>query len=126
MNEPVCAVTRVVFWRENAWPTALPAAFVRREVASPTALEKKKKKKKQQKKNFEDDKIQSIFLYMSNSRRKRKATSGGRNKSTCTSSESGSEIILLRSGATKRWMFPLEVKRFAHFVKRTEKSAMEL
>ena len=45
---------------------------------------------------------------------KRKATSGGRNKSTGISSESGSEIILLRSGATKRWIFPLEVKRFAY------------
>ena len=65
-------------------------------------------------KKFEDDKIQSQFLYVTNSRRKSKATSGGRNKSTGTSSESGSEIILLRSGATKRWIFPLEVKRFAH------------
>ena len=42
----VCAVTRVVLRRENAWPTALPAAFVWREVASPTAFEKKKTKKK--------------------------------------------------------------------------------
>ena len=69
-------------------------------------------RKKQNKKNnnFEDDKIQSQFLYVTNSRRKSKATSGGRNKSTGTSSESGSEIILLRSGATKRWIFPLEVK----------------
>ena len=106
----VCAVTRVVFRRENASPTALPAAFVWREVASPTAFEKNTK----QKKKFEDDKIQSQFLYVTNSRRKSKATSGGRNKSTGTSSESGSEIILLRSGATKRWIFPLEVKRFAH------------
>ena len=119
----VCAVTRVVFRRENAWPTALPAAFVWREVASPTAFEKKTK----QKNNFEDDKIQSQVLYVTNSRRKSKATSGGRNKSTGTSSESGSEVILLRSSATKRWIFPLEVKHFAHltFVKRTEKSAME-
>ena len=68
-------------------------------------------RKKENKKNyFEDEKI----LYVTNSRRKSKATSGGRNKSTGTSSESGSEIILLRSGATKRWIFPLEVKRFAH------------
>ena len=89
----VCAVTRVVFWRENA---------------SPTAFEKKKQNKKI---NFEDDKIQSQFLYVTNSRRKSKVTSGGRNKSTGTSSESGSEIILLRSSATKRWIFPLEVKR---------------
>ena len=51
----VCAVTRVVFRRENAWPTALQAAFVWREVASPTAFEKKTK----QKNNFEGDKIQS-------------------------------------------------------------------
>ena len=108
----VCAITRVVFRRENAWPTALPAAFVWREVASPTAFEKKTKQKT--KKKFEDDKIQSQFLYVTNSRRKSKATSGGRNKSTGTSSESGSEIILFRSGATKRWIFPLEVKRFAH------------
>ena len=72
------------------------------------------RKKQNKKNNFEDDKIQSQFLYMTNSRRKSKATSGGRNKSTGTSSESGSEIILLRSGATKRWIFPLEVKRFAH------------
>ena len=53
----VCAVTRVVLRRENAWPTALPAAFVWREVASPTAFEKKNNKKN----NFEDDKIQSQF-----------------------------------------------------------------
>ena len=72
------------------------------------------KKKQNKKNNFEDDKIQSQFLYVTNSRRKSKATSGGRNKSTGTLSESGSEIILLRSGATKRWIFPLEVKRFAH------------
>ena len=106
----VCAVTRVAFRRENAWPTALPAAFVWREVVSPTAFEKKTK----QKNNFEDDKIQSQFLYVTNSRRKSKATSGGRNKSTGTSSESGSEVILLRSSATKRWIFHLEVKHFAH------------
>ena len=73
-----------------------------------------RKKQNKTKKNFEDDKIQSQFLYVTNSRRKSKATSGGRNKSTGTSSESGSEIILLRSGTTKRWIFPLEVKRFAH------------
>ena len=72
------------------------------------------RKKQNKKNNFEDDKIQSQFLYVTNSRRKRKATSAGRNKSTGTSSESGSEIILLRSGATKRWISPLEVKRFAH------------
>ena len=107
----VCAVTQVVFRRENVWPTALPPAFVWREVASPTAFEKKTKQKQN---NFEDDKIQSQFLYVTNSRRKSKATSGGRNKSTGTSSESGSEIILLRSGATKRWIFPLEVKLFLH------------
>ena len=53
----VCTVTRVVLRRENAWPTALPAAFVWREVASPTAFEKKNKKKN----NFEDDKIQTQF-----------------------------------------------------------------
>ena len=69
------------------------------------------RKKQNKKNNFENDKIQSQFV--TNSRRKSKATSGGRNKSTGTSSESGSEIILLRSGATKRWIFPLEVKRFA-------------
>ena len=78
----VCAVTRVVFRRENEWPTSLLAAFVWREVASPTAFEKKTK---QQKNKFEDDKIQSQFLYVTNSRRKSKATSGGRNKSTGTS-----------------------------------------
>ena len=100
----VCAVTRVVFGRENAWPTALPAAFVWREVASPTVFAKKTKQKNN---NFEDDKIQSQFLYVTKSRRKSKATSGGRNKSTGTSSESGSEIILLRSSAKKRWIFPL-------------------
>ena len=72
------------------------------------------RKKQNKKNNFEDDKIQSQFLYVTNSRRKSKATSGGRNKSTGTSSESGSEIILLRSGATKRWIFPLEVKLFLH------------
>ena len=72
------------------------------------------RKKTKQKNNFEDDKIQSQFLYVTNSRRKSKATSGERNKSTGTSSESGSEIILLRFGATKCWIFPLEVKRFAH------------
>ena len=82
----VCAVTRVVFRWENEWPTALPVAFVWREVASPTAFEKKKKQKKND--NFEDDKIQSQFLYVTNSRRKTKATSDGRNKSTGTSSES--------------------------------------
>ena len=64
--------------------------------------------------NFKDDKIQSQFLYVTNSRRKSKATSGGRNKSTGTSLESGSEIILHQSGVTKRWIFPLEVKRFVH------------
>ena len=106
----VCDVARVVFRRENVWPTALPAAFVWREVTSPTAFEKKKKNNN----NFEDGKIQSQFLYVTNNRRKSKATSGGANKSTGTSSESGSEIILLRSGATQRWIFPLEVKRFAH------------
>ena len=106
----VCAVTRVAFRRENAWPTALPAAFVWREVASPTAFEKKTKN---QKIIFEDDKIQSQFLYVTNSRRKSKVTSGGRNKSIGTSSESGSEVILLRSSATKRWIFHLEVKHFA-------------
>ena len=42
----VCAVNRVVFRRENAWPPALPAAFVWREVASLTAFEKKTKQKK--------------------------------------------------------------------------------
>ena len=68
------------------------------------------RKKQNKKNNFEDDKVQSQFLYVTNSR----GTSGGRNKSTGTSSESGSEIILLRSGATKRWIFPLEVKGFAH------------
>ena len=73
-----------------------------------------RKKQNKTKKNFEDDEIQSQFLYVTNSRGKSKATSGGRNKSTGTSSESGSEIILLRSGATKRWIFSLEVKRFAH------------
>ena len=72
------------------------------------------RKKTKQKINFEDDKIQSQFLYVTNSRRKTKATSDGRNKSTGTSSKNGSEIVLLRSGATKRWIFPLEVKRFAH------------
>ena len=71
------------------------------------------RKKQNKKENFEDGKIPSQFLYVTNSRRKSKATSGGRNKSTGTSLESGSEIILLRSGA-KRWIFPLEVKRFAH------------
>ena len=80
----VCAVTRVVFRRENAWPTALPGAFVWREVASPTAFENKTKQKNN---NFED-KIQNQFLYVTNRRRKSKATSGGRNKSTGTSSES--------------------------------------
>ena len=70
-------------------------------------------KKKTKKNNFDDGKIQSQFLCVTNSRRKSKATSGGRDKSTGTSSESGSEIILLRSGATKRWIFPLEVKLFA-------------
>ena len=99
-------VTRVAFWRENVWQTALPAAFVWREVTSPTTFEKIKKTK-------QDGKIQSQFLYVTNNRRKSKATNGGINKSTGTSSESGSEIILLRSGATKRWIFPLEVKRFA-------------
>ena len=69
-----------------------------------------RKKTKQKEKNFEDDKIQSQFLYVTNSRR----NSGGRNKSTGSSSESGSEIILLQSGAKKRWIFPLEVKRLAH------------
>ena len=73
-----------------------------------------RKKNKTKKYNFEDDKIQSQFLYVTNSRRKSKATSGGRNKSTGSSSESGSEIILLQSGAKKRWIFPLEVKRLAH------------
>ena len=71
------------------------------------------RKKQNKTNNFEDDKIQSQFLCVTDSRRKSKATSGGRNKSTGTSSESGSEIILLRSGATKRWIFPIEVKRFA-------------
>ena len=37
---------QVVFRGENAWPTALPAAFVWREVASPTAFEKKLNKTK--------------------------------------------------------------------------------
>ena len=73
-----------------------------------------RKKKQNKKNNFEDDKIQSQFSYVTNSRRKSKATSGRRNKSTGTSSESGSEIVLLRSGATKGWIFPVEVKRFAH------------
>ena len=72
------------------------------------------RKKQNKKNNFKDDKIQSQFLYVTNSRRKSKATSGLRNKSTGTSSESGSGIILLRSGATKRWIFPLEVKLFLH------------
>ena len=72
------------------------------------------RKKKTKQNNFEDGKIQRQFLYVTNNRRKSKATSGGINKSTDTSSESGSEIILLRSGETKRWIFPLEVKRFAH------------
>ena len=41
----ICAVARVVFRRENAWPTGLLAAFVWREVASPTAFDKKNKPK---------------------------------------------------------------------------------
>ena len=72
------------------------------------------RKKQNKTNNFEDDKIQSQFLYVTNGKKKSKATSGGRNKSTGTSSESGSEIILLRSSVTKRWIFFLELKRFAH------------
>ena len=41
----VCAATRVVFRRENAWPTALPAAFVWQEVASTTAFKQEQNKK---------------------------------------------------------------------------------
>ena len=87
----------------------------------------KKQNKTKQKNNFEDDKIQSQFLYVIKSRRKSKATSGGRNKSTGTSSESGSVIILLRSSAKKRWIFSSlsETFRSLNAVKRTEKSAME-
>ena len=53
-------VLQIRFFRgENAWPTALPAAFVWQEIASPTAFEKKNNN------NFEDDmydKTQTQFM----------------------------------------------------------------